>query len=65
MIGAVTSKRGRWVQTLTCDGYSARRPRARVRYYWRGVRVPWLAWAMFAPGPDRDEVVVDTETMTS
>jgi hypothetical protein len=37
------SCRGRWKR----DFDNARRF-FRWRYYWRGVRVPWLAWAMFS-----------------
>lgn len=31
--------RGHWRRTY--DG-------RRIRYYWLGIRVPWLAWAMFS-----------------
>lgn len=36
-------KRGRWVR----DFDNGRRF-FQWRYYWHGIRVPWLAWAMFA-----------------
>lgn len=53
MTGAVVSRRGRFAQTLEVDGYASDRRRCRVRYYWRGVRVPWIMWAIFARGPER------------
>lgn len=37
--GKLVDSRGGFAQTIE--------QRAHVRYYWRRIRVPWFAWAMF------------------
>jgi hypothetical protein len=41
------------VRDVTCRGrwrrdYDSDRRRFKCRYYWRRLRVPWLAWAIFS-----------------
>ena len=36
-----STHRGKWMVTYDVDD-------EKCRYYWRGVRVPWLAWAVFS-----------------
>lgn len=37
--------RGNWKRIQV---WNAKRFRFRFRYYYRGIRVPWLAWVMFS-----------------